>query len=67
MADIVIESPTRLRVLALCSVCETPINKVQSVRDLPKIKERFNVQQLAGEHLIERASPSLNSDFGGMT
>jgi hypothetical protein len=64
MADIAVESPTRLRIKALCAVCETPVNKVQSVRDLAKIKARFHVQQLAGEHLIERPGPSLNSDLG---
>lgn len=65
MADIAIESPTRLRLKALCAVCDTAVNKVQSVRDLAKIEERFNVQQLTGEHLIERAGPRLNSDLEG--
>jgi len=41
MADIMIETPTRLRIKALCAVCDTPVNKVQSVRDLPKIQKRF--------------------------
>ena len=36
MADIVIESPTKLRITALCTVCETMVNKVQSVRELQK-------------------------------
>jgi len=62
MADIVIESPTRLRLRALCCACDTAVNKVQSVRDLPTIRNRFHIQQLAGEHLLERASASLNSD-----
>ena len=38
IADVAIESPTRLRVKALCAVCSTPINKVQSIRDLEKIQ-----------------------------
>jgi len=62
MADIVIESATRLRLKALCAICETPVNKVQSVRDLPEIRDRFHVQQLTGEDLLERAGPRLNSD-----
>jgi hypothetical protein len=65
IVDIAVESPTRLRIRSLCAVCDTPVNKVQSVRDLPKIKERFHVQQLTGEHLIERAGASLNSDLEG--
>src|SRR5579883_1429647 len=67
MADIVIESPTRLRIKALCAVCETPVNKVQNARDFAKVRERFHIQQLAGEHLLERSGPSVNSDFRGMT
>jgi hypothetical protein len=65
IADIVIESTTRLRLKALCPACETPMNKVQSVRELAKISNRFHIQQLAGEHLIERPGPRLNSDLGG--
>src|SRR3954469_17489008 len=65
MADIAIDSPTRLRIKALCAVCDTPVNKAQNVRDLPAIKSRFNVQQLAGEHLIERADARLNCDLEG--
>ncbi len=61
MADIAIESPTRLRIKALCAVCETPVNKVQSVRDLAKIKTCFDSVQLTGEHLLECAAPSVNS------
>jgi excisionase family DNA binding protein len=64
IVDIVIESPTRLRLQALCAVCETPVNKVQNVSELPKIRNRFHVQQLAGEHLMECPDPSLNRDFG---
>ena len=64
IADIVIESPTRLRLQALCAVCETPVNKMQNVRELPKIRNRFHVQQLAGEHLLVCPEPSLNRDLG---
>ncbi len=64
IADIVIESPTRLRLQALCAVCETPVNKVQNVGELSKIRNRFHVQQLAGEHLIEPPGPRLNGDLG---
>lgn len=63
MTDIVIESPTRLRLKALCAVCETPVNKVQNVRELPKIRDRFHVLQLGGEHILECPDPSLNGDL----
>jgi hypothetical protein len=63
IADIAIESPTRFRIKALCSVCDTSINKVQSVRNLPKIKTIFHIQQLTGEHLLECAGLRLNSDL----
>jgi excisionase family DNA binding protein len=61
MADIVIESPTRFRIKALCNVCDTPINKVQGVRDLAQIKTRFVFLQLTGEHLLECPASSVNS------
>ena len=48
IVDVVIETPSRLRLKALCSVCDTSVNKVQSVRDMEKIRSRFNVQELAG-------------------
>jgi hypothetical protein len=63
IVDIAIESPTRLRVKSLCAICSTPINKVQSVRDLAKIQVRFHVQQLTGERVLDRAPASLNSDL----
>jgi hypothetical protein len=62
IADITIESPTRLRAKALCGVCGTPVNKVQAVRELSRIQQCFEIQQLTGEHLLERTSTSLNSD-----
>jgi len=65
IVDIVIENSPLLRLRGLCSVCDTPVNKLQRVTDLAKIRESFNVQQLAGEHLIERAGPDLNRDFEG--
>ena len=64
IVDIAIESPTRLRVKSLCALCSTPINKVQSVRDLAKIQVRFHVQQLTGERILDRTPASLNSDLG---
>jgi hypothetical protein len=63
IVDIAIESPARLRVKSLCAICSTPINKVQNARDLPKIKNRFHVQQLTGERILDRTVASLNSDL----
>ncbi len=47
---------------ALCAVCNTPMNKAQAVRDLPKIRDWFEIQQLTGEHILERVGPSVSSD-----
>jgi excisionase family DNA binding protein len=66
IVDVVIETPSRLRLKALCSVCSTLVNKVQRVRDLEKIRSQFNVQELEGEHLLGSAHPSLNSDSGNL-
>ena len=63
IADVVIESPTRFRVKALCVLCGTAVNKMQGIKKLQKIQSVFHVQQLAGQHLIECISPSVNSDL----
>lgn len=63
IADVVIESPSRFRVKALCAVCSTAVNKVQGVKKLQKIQSIFHVQQLAGLHLIECVDASVNCDL----
>jgi excisionase family DNA binding protein len=63
IADIAIESPTRFRIKALRSVCDTSMNKVQRVGKLAKSKTLFHVQQLTGEHLLECSDLRLNSDL----
>lgn len=63
IVDIVIESPSRLRVKGICTVCSTPVSKVQGIKKLPEIQNSFHVQQLQGQHIIERDEPSVNSDL----
>jgi hypothetical protein len=63
IADLIIEAPGRLRIESLCSDCSTPVRKIQRLDDLPKIRSRFHIQKLVGEHLLERAAPSLKRDL----
>jgi excisionase family DNA binding protein len=63
IADVEIESPNRFRVKAHCAVCGAPMNKMQGIKTLLKIQTVFHVQQLAGQHLIECISTSVNSDL----
>jgi hypothetical protein len=63
IADIAFENSTRFRVKALCAVCSTSVNKVQSIRNLQKVKNSFHVQQLTGEHMMACVDPSVNSDL----
>jgi hypothetical protein len=63
IADIAVESPTRLRVMALCGECGTKVSKVQRGAELAAIERRFHVQELTGKHLLVRPEPSLNSDL----
>ncbi|MFZ4125033.1 MAG: hypothetical protein ACOYJ2_03040 [Rickettsiales bacterium] len=63
MADVTIESHTKLRVKAICTDCNTNISKVQSVKKLPEIEKCFHVQQLVGRHIIERDETSVNDDL----
>jgi hypothetical protein len=67
IVDVVIETPFRLRLRALCSECNTSVNKIQRVADLEKIQSRFNVQELAGEHLLGSSPSGLNSDLEMLT
>ncbi len=64
IADIIFESPTKLRLKVICAVCSTRMNKVQNTNNLEKIQAAFNIQKLEGEHIIECIDPSLNSDNG---
>lgn len=52
IADLAILSPTRMRLSAICASCESRINKVQAVRDLPKVAKAFHLQELRGRHLL---------------
>lgn len=63
IADVAVESATRIRLKALCRECGTAMNKVQAVSKLPKLRQTFEIQQLTGEHLLERAQCSVNGDL----
>jgi hypothetical protein len=62
IVDIEFVSLSRFRMKGICEVCSTPLNKMQGGGNLTKIQQTFHVQQLAGQHLTECASPNLNSD-----
>ncbi len=62
IADVAIESPTTLRLTSICAVCSTRVSKVQAVRDLPRIRTLFEIQQLTGEHVLGRTDASVNVD-----
>jgi hypothetical protein len=63
IVDILVESADRFRMKGLCVVCGTPVNKMQGMRNLEKIKGIFNVMEMTGQHLMERPVPSANGDF----
>ncbi len=62
IADVAIETPTTLRLMSICAVCSTRVSKAQAVRDLPRIRTRFKIQQLTGEHVLGRSDASVNVD-----
>jgi hypothetical protein len=65
IVDVKIQSPTRFRVTGLCSICSTPVSKIQSMKNFEKIVEAFHVQQLAGRHLMGCSDPGVNGDVAG--
>lgn len=52
-----------MRLKAVCSVCRTPVNKVQSLKNWRKLYVAFKFGQLTQEHLAARAVASDNSDL----
>ena len=62
IVDIEFVGPARLRLKGICEVCDTPLNKMQGVEKLPKIREIFHVQQVAERHITGCALPNLNRD-----
>ena len=67
IADVVIISPNRFRLKGLCAECGTPVNKAQGIRNLQKIQNRFHIQKMEGQHIIERPDPIVNSDMEALT
>ena len=63
IADVVIISPNRFILKGLCAVCSTPVNKVQGIKNLQKIQTLFHIQQIEGQHIIERILPIVNRDI----
>lgn len=62
-ADIVIESSTRFRLKALCTVCGTPMNKVQAYQNLQRIRQCFHIKQLEERNLRGCIDASVNRDL----
>lgn len=60
--DVVIFTPNRLRMNGLCIECDGRVNKLQAVKNLPEIQQRFNVLTLVEERLLERDDPNVNRD-----
>ena len=57
------DGSNRVRLKAACSVCSTPVNKVQSMETWRKVRASFHVVQLTGEHLEASAGSSDNSNL----
>lgn len=67
IVDVVIVSINRLLLKGICTVCSTPVHKAQGIRNLQRIRECFHVQQIEGQHIIERIDLIVNSDLEEQT
>jgi len=63
IVDVIIENSIRLRVKGSCAECRTQMCKVQGIKKLPEIRNRFHIQQPEGQRIIDSDEPSVNSDL----
>lgn len=61
--SIEILSPARVQLSGLCATCKTKVFKAGSIKKLPYYTKTFNVQEMQGQHIIERTHPSLMCHF----
>lgn len=64
LVDVRFRNPKTVMVSGLCETCETAVNKVQSVQDLPKVFEAFNISKKQQRHIYESSTHSLNCGLG---
>lgn len=63
LADVVQRNEKSLMVSALCEICSTPIHKIQSLKNLPKLFQVFDISKQHQKRLSECLPLSLNCDF----
>lgn len=63
VADIKIINPSKLQISGLCSVCNTPVRRVGTVKKLPDYRKLFTIQTMVGKHITDSESPSVMCDI----
>lgn len=64
MAEYEAQTATKGRLIALCSTCETLMNKYSSLGQLEKLKDKLDISlPKTLKHINKRDKPLLNSDF----
>lgn len=60
IVDLKIRNSKTVMASGLCEDCETPLNKVQSVKDLKKVFQAFDIPKQQQEHIYDSLTHSLN-------
>ena len=63
MVDALFDTPTKLRLIALCEQCSTAMHKNQSAENLPALHKIFQIRTLPPKYLSDCVSPTVNSDM----
>ena len=64
MADYVVDTDTKGRLIGLCPDCEGVMNKFTSLSKLATLKPKLDISfPTAQKHISKREEPLLNSDF----
>lgn len=65
VVDVVFQNESKLRISALCAVCNTQIYRIGSVNKLAQYQKTFIVQTTQGQHIVDRASTVVMCDNKG--
>lgn len=63
LADVALRTEKTIILSGLCASCEAPLNKIQSLKAIPKIIQSLDIPRQQLERLSGALFPSLNCDF----
>lgn len=62
---VIIRNRKQLVVQGYCSVCNSPVNRRNAVKNLPEIEQIFRIEEIHNKHLLEYLPPIATIDLKG--